>query len=76
MLKTISELRSQGWEALVAKLGAVEATRFMLEFQSGTGDYTRERQEIFKNISLDEIVADIKKLYPAEDKGKRKRSRK
>jgi hypothetical protein len=36
-----SELKRVGWEALVYKLGLVDATRFLLEYASGSGDYVQ-----------------------------------
>ena len=63
MLKTINSLRKEGWEVLVKKLGVVEATRYILQFQTGAGDYTKERQEIFKNIHVEEIIGEIKTKY-------------
>lgn len=64
MLKTISALQKEGWEALVSNLGVVEATRYILQYNSGMGDYTRERREIFKDKTVKDIIADIKKKYP------------
>jgi len=32
MLKTINELQTEGWEALVSRLGVVEATRYILQY--------------------------------------------
>jgi hypothetical protein len=64
MLKTISALKSEGWEALVKNLGIVEATRYILQFQTGSGDYTKTRHTIFKDIPVEEIIKDIKDKYP------------
>jgi len=63
MLKTINSLRKEGWEVLVEKLGVVEATRYILQFRIGAGDYTKERHEIFKDISVEEIIKEMKTKY-------------
>jgi len=60
MLKTIDLLKTEGWDALVDKLGIVEATRYLLQFQRGAGDYTEVRRDLFKDISVREILSEIK----------------
>jgi hypothetical protein len=60
MLKTIELLKTEGWNALVDKLGLVEATRYLLQFQRGAGDYTEIRRDLFKDISVREILTEIK----------------
>jgi len=60
MLKTIDELKILGWKALVEKLGVVEATRYLLQYQKGSGNYLYERHTYFDNITVENIVTDIK----------------
>lgn len=60
MLKTISEVKETGWNALVERFGVAEATLFILEYEKGHGDYAEERKKIFNNKKLDEIVREIK----------------
>ncbi len=62
MLKTLKEIKEEGWEALVERLGVADATMFIMEHERGYGDYTEERKKIFNQKTLDEIVSDIKKL--------------
>jgi len=63
MLKTISEVKEQGWHALVERLGVAGATLFILEYEKGSGNYTEERKKIFDDISIDEIAGEIRKKY-------------
>jgi len=63
MLKTISEVKEEGWHALVERLGVAGATLFVLEYEKGSGDYTEERKKIFDEKSIDEIFAQIRKQY-------------
>jgi hypothetical protein len=58
---TIAEVRIRGWEALIKELGYAGATKFILLYESGEGNYTKEREEIFRDISFDEIVSEIKR---------------
>lgn len=50
-----AELRKRGFEILIKHLGMGNALRFMGQFQTGSGDYTKERKDLF----ADETVADI-----------------
>lgn len=61
MLKTIEELKIDGWKALIDSLGLAEATRFLLQYQKGTGNYTNERKEFLKNITVNDIIQPYKK---------------
>ena len=60
-LRTTPErIREQGLEALVKALGPVDMARFLQQFELGSGDYTRDREEWLKDITVDSAVADIK----------------
>ena len=61
MLKTIEELKIDGWKALTSTLGLSEATRFLLQYQKGSGDYTKYRKKIFENRTVRDIVKELKK---------------
>ena len=61
VLKTISEVKETGWNALVERLGVAGATLFILEYEKGHGDYTEERKKMFSKKRLEEIVKEIKK---------------
>jgi len=61
MLKTISEVKETGWNALVERLGVAGATLFILEYEKGHRDYTEERKKIFNKKKLEEIVKEIKR---------------
>ncbi len=55
------EIRKVGWQALRSQLGIARSLRFLQEYNKGEGDYTKERKEIYKNKSVDDIVEDMKK---------------
>ncbi|GMT47455.1 MAG: hypothetical protein IEMM0007_1021 [bacterium] len=59
-------LREAGWNALVENLGIVNATRFILQYESGYGDYTKIKKELFRGKSVTEICKDIEQLEKAE----------
>jgi len=55
-------VRKAGMEALTNELGTVGATYFIRQFSVGSGDYTAERDELLKDITLDEIIANVRKI--------------
>ncbi|MDY6803301.1 MAG: hypothetical protein SXA11_05775 [Cyanobacteriota bacterium] len=55
------ELNRKGFEALVDSLGYANAIRFIRQFDSGSGDYTKERDSLLDSLTMDDILADIKK---------------
>jgi hypothetical protein len=54
-------IRKTGLEAVAKKLGPVGMVRFLQQFETGFGDYTKERIQWLKDIDVDEIVTEIKK---------------
>jgi hypothetical protein len=55
------ELRHAGWKALVDALGPTNATRFILQYEPGCGDYARMRDDLLGAKSVDELYAEMKK---------------
>ncbi len=58
---TFAEIKNKGWDALVKELGYSGATKFILLYESGKGNYTRERKELFKDITVEEIITEVKR---------------
>ena len=55
-------VRRIGLSALRKELGTVGATYFIRQFSAGQGDYTAERDELLKDITLDEAIKNIRAL--------------
>jgi hypothetical protein len=55
------EIRLEGWKALTERLGPAGAMRFMMQYDPGHGDYTKERQEIFADLDLEELLASVRR---------------
>ena len=55
------QIRLEGWKALTERLGPAGAMRFMMQYDPGHGDYTKERQEIFADLELEELIASIRR---------------
>jgi len=57
---TIPEIKVKGWEALVKELGYAGATKFILLYEPGEGDYTEKRKELLHDLTIDEVIREIK----------------
>jgi hypothetical protein len=58
----VAEIKTKGWNALVKELGHTGATKFILLYEPGEGDYTKERKKLFKDIKIEEILKEIKEV--------------
>ncbi len=54
------EIRKRGLEALAKALGPVGMALFLDQFGTGSGDYTRDREQWLENIPVQETVKEIK----------------
>ena len=55
-------LRKAGLEALVKELGPLGMVLFMRQFDGGYGDYTADRDELLKDVTLEEIERELNKM--------------
>ncbi len=60
-IRPLVEINLQAIKLLYKELGVVDAVRFLKQFTQGYGNYTQERDVLFANKSLDEIVGEIEK---------------
>jgi len=60
-VRPLIEINQQAIHLLYKELGVVDAVRFLKQFTQGYGNYTQEREVIFANKSLDDIVSEIEK---------------
>jgi len=58
--KPLSEITQQAIDLLLTEMGIVNTLRFLNQFTTGYGDYTQERQALFKDRRLDELLAAMK----------------
>ena len=68
---TPDEIYREGLQALRDRLGAAGMVRFLQQFETGQGDYARERREWVDRMTLD----DIRKLSAASKPGAKRRLR-
>jgi hypothetical protein len=51
-----AELRCRGMEILIRELGFVNALRFLLQFETGAGNYSIERDLLIPNWTLEQMI--------------------
>jgi len=56
----LAELTRRAIAVLSRELGAADAARFIGQFTTGSGDYTAEREQLFKDLTLGQIAAEIR----------------
>ena len=62
-IRPLIEINQQAISLLYKELGVVDAVRFLKQFTQGYGNYTQEREVLFANKSLDDIVSEIEKRH-------------
>lgn len=53
-------IRKIGLEVLAKALGSIGMVRFLQQFETGVGNYTKERDMWLKDIDINTIVKEIK----------------
>jgi len=56
----LAEIKTKGWEALVKELGYAGATKFILLYEPGEGDYTKNRKKLFEDLTIEKILKELK----------------
>jgi len=61
---TLREIRQEGVQALLDRLGPAGTVRFLQQYELGRGDYTKERHQWLDGVTIDEVVEDIERRRP------------
>ena len=61
--KPLAETTHKAIAVLSKELGIVETVRFLNQFGTGFGDYTRDRDAIFRGLTMDEILSEIRRTH-------------
>jgi hypothetical protein len=54
-------IRKAGLEAVAKKLGPLGMVRFLQQFETGWGDYTKEHDQWLKDMDIQEAITEIRK---------------
>ncbi len=60
VIQPLTEISQRARNVLIQELGVTDAMRFLNQFQVGSGDYTHEREQLFKHDTVKRIVSAIK----------------
>jgi len=58
---TLREIRHEGLQALLDRLGPAGTFRFLQQYDLGRGDYTKERHRWLDRTTIDDIVEDVER---------------
>ena len=67
-----AELRALAWQVLVEHLGHAGALRFSIQTQRGYGNYSDLRHRELGSLSVDELVARMRRKRRPAVKGRRR----
>jgi hypothetical protein len=57
----LEEVTQRAIHILSREMGVADTMRFLKQFVRGAGNYTEEREELFADLTLDEILAEVEK---------------
>ena len=58
--KNLSEITQQAIEVLLKEVGIANTIRFLNQFSTGYGNYTEERENCLEDLTLNEVLAQLK----------------
>ena len=67
-VKPLAEITQDALSVLCKEIGIVNTVRFISQFTAGYGNYTEERERLFAEMTLDNIVAEIKQGRSPSDR--------
>jgi hypothetical protein len=64
--RALNDINREAMSVLTEALGVANTLRFLSQFTAGYGNYTEEKEKIFENMSIDDIVKEIKEMRKAD----------
>lgn len=58
--KPLAEVTQNAIRVLCRELGVADTLRFLNQFATGSGNYAQDREDLFGNVSLDEILNTVR----------------
>lgn len=59
--RPLEEVTQHAIQVLSREIGVSDTVRFLNQFINGSGDYTRDREALFQDLTLDDILAEIRR---------------
>lgn len=60
-MRPLAEVTQEALKVLYKEIGVANTVRFLNQFTTGYGNYTEERDQLFEDMTFDEMVSEIKK---------------
>lgn len=60
--KPLNEITTEAIHLLCREIGLVNTIRFINQFTTGYGNYTEERDRLFGDMTLSDILIEVKKM--------------
>lgn len=62
----LADITTRALRILIQEMGVVNTARFISQYTHGFGDYTKEREELFKDVTVDTIVQAMQQIKNTE----------
>ena len=59
-VRPLAQITAEAIKILYREIGIVDTLRFVNQYTTGYGDYTAQREELFADLTLDNLVAEIR----------------
>jgi hypothetical protein len=59
--RPLTEVTQHAIQILSREMGVADTMRFLNQFDTGSGNYTQERESLFQDLTLDDILAEIRR---------------
>ena len=60
-VETLDQINRDATQTLYRELGVSKTIRFLRQYRLGEGNYTRDKKQVFKEKTVDNIVREINK---------------
>ena len=60
-IEPLDELNDEALQLLMKELGVAKTARFLQQFTTGSGNYTEERKELFKDWTLEDVLEETRR---------------
>jgi hypothetical protein len=60
--KSLNDINQEAITLLCQQMGLVNTVRFINQFTTGYGNYTEEREQLFANMTVDDVISEIDEM--------------
>ena len=68
---TLEQIRIKGSEVLLRELGPVDMIRFFQQFETGSGDYSKDRHRWLEDLDVETLAEQIRQRRDHEQQANR-----